>query len=91
MKRSILAVTCAALLAVAACEDMSRDEQMIVGGLVGGAVGLVTANALDANHNWTIVAVLAGAAVGSLVARNNATNECAYAAGNGKYRILPCR
>ncbi|MFD1193116.1 glycine zipper 2TM domain-containing protein [Seohaeicola saemankumensis] len=90
MKRNVLSLVSIACLAVAGCETMTREEQMVVGGLTGATVGLVTANAFDANTNWKIIAVLAGAAAGTLVARNNATAQCAYAVGNGTYRILPC-
>ncbi len=90
MKRNVLGLLCIACLAMAGCDTMTREEQMVVGGLAGAAAGLVTANAFDANTNWKIIAVLAGAAAGTLVARNNASGECAYATGDGTYRILPC-
>lgn len=90
MKRNVLGLLSMACLAMAGCESMTREEQMVVGGLAGATVGLVTANAFDANTNWKIIAVLAGAAAGTLVARNTATDQCAYATGNGTYRILPC-
>lgn len=90
MKRNVLSLVSIACLAVAGCETMTREEQMVVGGLAGATVGLVTANAFDASTDWKIMAALAGAAAGTLVARNNATAQCAYAVGNGTYRILPC-
>lgn len=90
MKQAILIFSCAALVATSGCENMTREEQIIVGGLAGATAGIVTAQAFDASSEWTIIAALAGAAVGSLVARNDATDECAYSMGDGTYRILPC-
>jgi hypothetical protein len=70
---------------------MTQNEQDQLGGaLVGAAVGVVTAKLFDADSNWVILAGLAGAAVGTLVAKNNQTDQCAYALGDGTYRILPC-
>lgn len=89
MYRNMIALTCTATLALSACQ-MTSGEQAIVGGLVGASAGLITANVLDANRNWTVVAVLAGAAAGTMVARNNAANQCAYANGDGTYRTGPC-
>lgn len=89
MYKNIIPLTCACALALSACQ-MTSNEQAIVGGLVGAGAGLITANALDANRNWTVIAVLAGAAAGTMVARNNATRECAYSNGNGTYRTGPC-
>ena len=89
MYRNIISIACASALALSACQ-MTTNEQAVVGGLVGAGAGLITAKALDANHNWTIIAVLAGAAAGTMVARNSATNECAYANGDGTYRTGPC-
>lgn len=90
MKRAGLAAT-ASLLALTACVDMTTEERMVVGGLTGAAVGVLTAEALDADNEWTIIAALSGAAVGTLVARNSATGECAYARGDGTYRVAACR
>ncbi len=89
MYRNVIALACAGALALSACQ-MTTNEQAVVGGLVGAGAGLITANALDANRNWTIVAVLAGAAAGTMVARNNAENQCAYSNGDGTYRTGPC-
>lgn len=89
MYRNIATLACAGAIALSACQ-MTTNEQVLVGGLVGAGAGLITANALDANRNWTIVAVLAGAAAGTMVARNNAENKCAYSNGDGTYRTGPC-
>jgi len=89
MYRKIIPFACACALALSACQ-MTNNEQAIVGGLVGAGAGLITANALNANSNWTVIAVLAGAAAGTMVARNNETRQCAYANGDGTYRTGPC-
>ena len=78
------------ILAISACDDMTMQEQMIVGGLVGATVGVITADALNADQNWTIIAALVGATAGVLVARNEATDECAYARGDGTYYTRLC-
>lgn len=90
MRHQILSIVSAAALALAGCQGMTTEEQMIVGGLTGAVLGVVTAEALDANPQWTILAVLAGAAAGTLVARNNAEDNCAYAKGDGTYEIRRC-
>ncbi len=79
-----------ATLSLSACDTMTPGERAVAGGLAGAAAGLVTASALNANPNWTIVAALGGATAGALVARNTATNECAYADGRGRYRVRRC-
>lgn len=89
MYRNIVALACAGALALSACQ-MTTNEQAVVGGFVGAGAGLITANALNANHSWTIIAVLAGAAAGTMVARNNANNQCAYSNGDGTYRTARC-
>ncbi|MBR9653382.1 glucose-6-phosphate isomerase [Thalassovita aquimarina] len=90
MKHLIIGGLTASLLALPGCYGMTRQESMVVGGLTGAALGVVTADMLDANRNWTIIAALAGAAVGTQVAVNNATNECAYARADGRYTVRPC-
>ncbi|MDU8913650.1 glucose-6-phosphate isomerase [Aestuariicoccus sp. MJ-SS9] len=90
MKRTVLSMACAAVLFIPACEDMTREERMVVGGLTGAAVGIITARALEADDDWKIVAALAGAAVGVLVAQNRRTGDCAYSRGDGTYRIARC-
>ncbi|WP_114965982.1 glycine zipper 2TM domain-containing protein [Alkalilacustris brevis] len=90
MRRPILMASCAAVLGLAACDGMTSQERMVVGGLAGATVGVVAADFLRADRNWTIIAGLAGATAGALVARNQQSNECAYARGDGTYRIAPC-
>ena len=90
MRGQILTMALVGTLGLAGCEGMNQDERMIVGGLTGAAVGIMTAEMLDANDEWTIIAALGGAAAGMLVARNYHTGECAYARGDGTYRIRRC-
>lgn len=90
MQKVVLSIGLAALLAAAGCDEMTTEQKMVGGALAGAAIGIVTAQALDANDNWTILAALSGAAVGTLVARNEAEDQCAYANGDGTYTIRPC-
>ncbi|MCB1396773.1 MAG: glucose-6-phosphate isomerase [Rhodobacteraceae bacterium] len=88
--KSVLAAATVATLTLGAC-TMTSNERAVVGGLAGAAGGLILADALNANPNWTIVAALGGATAGALVARNARTGECAYANGRGQYYTRPCR
>jgi len=90
MRKTIMAFTCTALLAVSGCTGMTAQDQLVIGGLTGATVGLITARVFDADRNWTIIAGLGGAAVGAMVARNNVTQECAYARGDGTYVVRRC-
>ncbi len=90
MNRFVLPIGLAAALAISGCEEMTTEQQMVGGALAGAAIGIVGAKALDANDNWTILAALSGAAVGTLVARNRAKDQCAYSNGDGTYTIRTC-
>lgn len=85
-----LAVLVATLFA-AGCEDLTTGQRTAVGLTGGAAAGLITAEALDANDNWRLIAALAGAAAGTMVAQNAATGQCAYSRGDGTYVMGPCR
>ena len=87
MKKHVTALAAAAALVLAGCEDLSKEEQ---GALIGAGAGAVVAQVFDANLGWTVVAAAAGAAAGVLIARNQQTNECAYADGRGGYVTRPC-
>lgn len=89
MRKTSIALACLAALALGGCQ-MTQQERMIAGGVAGAAAGLVTASLLTSDRNWRIVGALAGAAAGTLVARNAQTDECAYATGDGTYRVGPC-
>lgn len=91
MKTKLLPLALTGAMALSACMEMTPNQQNELGGaLAGAAVGVITAKALGANNNWTILTALAGAAAGSMVARNNQTNQCAYARGDGTYYTAPC-
>ena len=86
LSRPTVLIAAAGMVLLSACNDLSTGEGM----LAGAALGYITAQALEADDDWTIVAVLAGAAIGTLVARNDKTNRCAYARGHGRYYVEPC-
>ncbi len=88
-----IAITLASIAALgtAGCTGMTTaDQNAVAGGVFGATAGLLTAKALGSNDNWTIIAALAGAAAGTMVARNQSTNDCAYARGDGTYYTAPC-
>lgn len=74
----------------AACDTLTPEQRTVVGVTAGAAVGLITADALEADNDWRLIAALAGAAAGTLVAQNSATDRCAYAQGDGTYYTAPC-
>lgn len=91
MRIKLIPLALAGSLALSACMDMTPQQRTDLGGAaMGAAVGLISAKALGANTNWTVLTTLAGAAAGVMVARNNATGECAYSNGDGTYRTGPC-
>ena len=83
-------VALVAVLAFAGCENLTPEQRTVVGLTAGAAAGLITAEALDADDDWRLIAALAGAAAGTLVAQNAATDQCAYARGDGTYFTAPC-
>lgn len=86
-----VALAATAALSLAACDGLSPNERAAVGALAGAAAGVITADALGADRNWTIVSALGGAAAGVLVARHTANGQCAYSNGAGGYYTGPCR
>lgn len=91
MRRTITMLVAVFAIGVAGCATMTPQQRSLTAGVIGGTAGLLTASALNASAGWTLVTVLAGAAVGTLVARNARTGECAYAVGGGRYETRPCR
>jgi hypothetical protein len=87
--RNFLLLACVPAVALAGCQ-MTQTGQMAAGGLIGAGATALTAQALGANTNWTILAALGGAAIGTLVARNSFTGQCAFANGDGTYTTGPC-
>lgn len=76
-------------LTLAGCIDTS-DNRELTGAAIGAGVGLIGAAVFDANAGWTVISTLAGAAAGTLIARNTRTGQCAYSNGDGTYRTVPC-
>ena len=89
MKLAILTLSAIALLALPGCLTPQQKRQ-VGGALIGSGLGFITAKAFDAGSDWVVVSTLAGAAAGTLVARNTANNTCAYATGDGRYRQGAC-
>jgi hypothetical protein len=91
MKRFIsMTLAGTSLLFVQACENLTAEQRTIVGATGGAAAGLITADLLDADNDWRLIAALAGAATGVVVAQNDATQQCAYARGDGTYIVAAC-
>ncbi|MCO4843936.1 MAG: glycine zipper 2TM domain-containing protein [Yoonia sp.] len=91
MKRSIsMTILGASFVLLQACENLTPEQRTVVGVTGGAAAGLVTADLFDANSNWRLIAALTGAAVGTVVAQNDATQQCAYAQGDGTYILAAC-
>lgn len=78
------------LMLMAGCENLTTEQRTLFGMTAGAATGLLTAEAFDADGNWRLIAALAGAAAGTLVAQNNATGRCAYSRGDGTYFEAAC-
>lgn len=91
MKKATTLIVVISMIALAGCENLTPRERVVAGGVAGATVGLLTASALSAKAGWTLVAVLAGATAGTLVARNHQTGMCAYARRDGRYDTRPCR
>ena len=79
------------LLVLSGCENLTSQQRTVVGVTAGAATGLITAEALDANSDWRLIAALVGAAAGRVVAQNSVTGTCAYSWGDGTYYTAPCR
>jgi Na+/H+ antiporter NhaC len=90
MRFKITAALVAATCLIAACQPTTQN-QTALGAVFGGVTGLALSDLLDANPQWTAVAVIGGAAAGTMLAQNRATRECAYADGRGGYFVAPCR
>lgn len=78
------------LIFVQACENLTAEQRTVVGATGGAAAGLITADILDADDDWRLIAALAGAATGVIVAQNDATQQCAYARSDGTYVVAAC-
>lgn len=89
MRKQLTVIACISALALAG-GSCTREERMIAGGLAGAGAGFFAASVFNANPAWTMLAVAAGAAAGTLVARNTETGMCAYARGDGTFYEAPC-
>lgn len=90
MKRIATALVLTGTMVLGACSNSFLSEEETAGAVIGAGFGTITAAALGANTEWTILGALAGATAGTLVARNQAEEECAYARGDGTYYTAPC-
>ena len=90
MKRFAAPLLLIAAAATAACQPLSPQDRSNIGLLTGAGTGLLVASAFDANPQWTILSTVAGAAIGTQVARNTQTGQCAYSNGDGTYYVAPC-
>ncbi|SEF52194.1 glycine zipper 2TM domain-containing protein [Jhaorihella thermophila] len=88
--RMILLIASLAVGSLAACDNLTSEQATVVGATGGAATGLILADALKANKDWKLIAALAGAAAGTVVAQNQRTGMCAYARGDGTYYEAPC-
>ena len=84
------AVAMSTALLLPGCENLTPEQRTVVGMTAGAATGLITAEVLEADDDWRLIAALVGAAAGTIVAQNNSTQTCAYARGDGTYYTAPC-
>lgn len=89
MKKYMLIGAVASAMVLSGCQ-MTATERTVMGGVAGAVGGLAVANLLGANSNWAILGTVAGAAAGTLLARNMTTGRCAYARGDGTYYEGAC-
>lgn len=90
MTIKLLPAALCAGLALASCTASPDAQRTAASSVLGGAAGLVTAKALGFGDGWVAVSTLAGAAAGTLIARNAEENRCAYANGRGGTYRAPC-
>lgn len=90
MTRFTMPAAACAMLALAACQP-AYDRDTLLGAAAGAGTAYIAADVLEADDDWTLIATLAGAAAGTVVARNTAERQCAYSAGDGTYYTAPCR
>ena len=83
-------IVTASILALSGCANLTSEQRTVAGVTGGAAAGLIAADVLEADDDWRLIAALAGAAAGTVVAQNNAGNTCAYARGDGTYYTAPC-
>ncbi len=89
MTRSLLLMACLLTTLATACTT-PHDDDVLLAGLAGAALGAITAEALLEDDDWVLVGALGGAAVGTLIARDRHRNRCAYSRGDGTYLVGTC-
>jgi outer membrane lipoprotein SlyB len=77
-------------LALTACDSLTPEQRTVAGVAGGAAGGLILADALKADDDWRLIAALAGAAAGTVVAQNSQSQQCAYSRGDGTYYTAAC-
>ena len=90
MKTKLISLALITGLGVSACTMDQDTQRTAAGSVLGGAAGLAAASALGLPDGWVAVSTIAGAAAGTVVARNPNTNTCAYADGRGGYVRRAC-
>ncbi len=90
MRLTPIAAMLTAAFTLAACDTLTPQQRTVVGVAGGAAGGLILADALKADDDWRLIAALAGAAAGTVVAQNNQSQQCAYSRGDGTYYTAPC-
>lgn len=90
MQPKILALLLLPSLALTGCGNLTPEQRTVAGVAGGAAGGLILADALKADDDWRLIAALAGAAAGTVVAQNSQTQQCAYSRGDGTYYSAPC-
>lgn len=89
--KTLLAAATISVFGLTACNTLTTEQRTVAGVAGGAAAGLIAASVLEADNNWRIIAALAGATAGTVVAQNTATGRCAYSNGDGTYYTAPCR
>lgn len=90
MRLTPIAAMLTAAFTLAACDTLTPEQRTVAGVAGGAAGGLILADALKADDDWRLIAALAGAAAGTVVAQNNQSQQCAYSRGDGTYYTAPC-
>ncbi|MEC7259813.1 MAG: glucose-6-phosphate isomerase [Pseudomonadota bacterium] len=90
MKTTIISLLAGSAMFLSACDTMTADQRTVAGVAGGAAAGLIAADVLKADDDWTLIAALGGAAAGTMVAQNAASKTCAYSRGDGTYYTAPC-
>ncbi|MEX0320332.1 MAG: glucose-6-phosphate isomerase [Ruegeria sp.] len=90
MKFWMIGTLSLASVTLSACDTLTPEQRTVAGVAGGAAAGLIAADVLEADDDWRLIAALAGAAAGTVVAQNNRTQQCAYARGDGTYYTAAC-